>query len=156
MHWFIKITHMIDNHIMHYSLCNILYLLFDFISFLGYHVVSINRTGSISNKTHIHTEVAPYSLILYSSSPLSLSYYLYFKTHYQHEGYPTEREGIFFFPKNNALHSSTEVLSNLFLIHKLYIIFFLCNDNCLIYFFSVILILLLFDFNNFIHEIWLY
>jgi len=24
---------MIDNHIMHYSLCNILYLLFDFISF---------------------------------------------------------------------------------------------------------------------------
>jgi len=66
------ITHMIDNHIIHYSLCNILYLLFDFISFLGYHVVSINRTRPISNKTHIQTEVAPYSLILYSSSPLSL------------------------------------------------------------------------------------
>jgi len=89
---------MIDNHIMHYSLCNILYLLFDFIFFLGYHVASINRTGSISNKTHIQTEVAPYSLILYSSSPLSLSYYLYFITHYQHEGYPTEHEGIFFSP----------------------------------------------------------
>jgi len=28
-----SVTHMIDNHIMHYSLCNILYLLFDFISF---------------------------------------------------------------------------------------------------------------------------
>jgi len=72
------ITHMIDNHIIHYSLCNILYLLFDFISFLGYHVVSINRTCPINNKTHIQTEVAPYSLILYYSSPLSLSYYLYF------------------------------------------------------------------------------
>ena len=54
-----SVTHMIDNHIMHYSLCNILYLLFDFISFLGYHVVSINRTGSINNKTHIQTKVAP-------------------------------------------------------------------------------------------------
>ena len=74
------ITHMIDDHIIHYSLCNILYLLFDFIFFLSYHVVSINRTRPISNKTHIQTKVAPYSLILYSSSSLSLSYYLYFIT----------------------------------------------------------------------------
>ena len=78
--WFITINHMIDSHIIHYSLCNILYLLFDFISFFGYHVVSINRTRPISNKTHIQTEVAPYSHILYSSSHLSLSYYLYFIT----------------------------------------------------------------------------
>jgi len=61
------ITHMIDNHIIHYSLwCNILYLLFDFISFLGYHIVPI--------------EVAPYSLILYSSSPLSLLLPLFYNT----------------------------------------------------------------------------
>jgi len=121
---------MIDNHIMHYSLCNILNLLFDFISFLGYHVVSINRTCSISNKTHIQTEVAPYSLILYSSSPLSLSYYLYFITHYQHEGYPTEREGIFFFFLRTTLY-----IPQL----RFFLIFF-SFTNFILYFFYVMII----------------
>ena len=76
---------MIDNHIIHYSLCNILYLLFDFISFFGYHVVSINRTRPIRNKTHIQTEVAPYSLIFYSSSPLSLLLPLFYNINYIHK-----------------------------------------------------------------------
>jgi len=144
---------MIDNHIIHYSLCNILYLLFDFISFLGYHVVSINKTRSISNKTHIQTEVAPYSLILYCSSPLSLSYYLYFITCYQHEGYPTEREGIFFSLRTTLYIPQPRFFLIFFSFTNFILYFFLCNDNCLIYFFSVILLLLLFDFNNFIHEI---
>jgi len=143
---------MIDNHIIHYSLCNILYLLFDFISFLGYHVVSINRTRPISNKTHIQTEVAPYSLILYSSSPLSLSYYIYFITLYQHGGYLIEREAYFFSLRATLYIPQPRFFLIFFSFTNFILHIFLCNDNCLIYFFSIIL-LLLFDFNNFIHEI---
>jgi len=63
---------------IHYSLCNILYLLFDFISFLGYYVVSIYRTRPISNKTYIYTDELFHILsfsILYCLFP-SFSYYL--------------------------------------------------------------------------------
>jgi len=89
---------MIDNHIIHYSLCNILYLLFDFISFLGYHIVSINRTRPISNKTHIQTEVAPYSLILYSSSPLSLLLPLFYNSNLTFQIKPSVIIGSFCIP----------------------------------------------------------
>ena len=85
------ITHMIDNHIIHYSLCNILYLLFDFISFLGYHIVSINRTRPINNKTHIQTDellpILSFSIFycFFSIIYYSLCYSLYFITRYQHD-----------------------------------------------------------------------
>ena len=66
------ITHMIDNHIIHYSLCNILYLLFNFISFLDYHVVSINRTRPIRNKTHRNRSCSLLSHSLFFISFVSL------------------------------------------------------------------------------------
>jgi len=47
-----------------------------FVSFMGYHVVSINMTIPINNTTH--KNVAPYSLILYSSFTFYLYYYFYF------------------------------------------------------------------------------
>jgi len=35
------------------------------------------------------------------------------------------------------MHSSTEVLSNLFLIHNFILYSYLCDDNCLIFFSSL-------------------